>query len=147
MLLPNDGSVLLSCKTTLALHLIQPRSQIKLSSPMDQLNQKYNGSSKENKTSIFEGPQLKTRSAYSNAHEVQGQATTSVSTNKVQKPGMNKLVTSREQMLSSYPDIFEGISTFPRPPYHIEVDPNVTPKQTPCRPVPIHLKEACSRKR
>ena len=55
---------------------------------------------------------------------------------------MNILVTSKEQILSSYPDIFEGISRFPGPPYHIQVNPNVTPKQTPCRSVPIHLKEA-----
>ena len=61
--------------------------------------------------------------------EAQGQATTSVSTNTVQKPGMNMLVTSKEQILSSYPDIFEGISRFPGPPYHIQVDPNVTLKQ------------------
>ena len=55
---------------------------------------------------------------------------------------MNTLVTSKEQILSSYPDIFEGIDRFPGPPYHIQVDPNITPKQTPCRLVPVHLKEA-----
>ena len=27
-------------------------------------------------------------------------------------------------------------------PYKIQLDPKVPPKQTPCRPVPIHLKEA-----
>ena len=58
------------------------------------------------------------------------------------KPGMNTLVTSKEQILYSYPDVFEGISRFPGPPYHIQVDPNVTQKQTPCRLVPVHLKEA-----
>ena len=26
--------------------------------------------------------------------------------------------------------------------YHIQVDPSVTPKQTPCWPIPVHLKEA-----
>ena len=44
--------------------------------------------------------------------EMQGQATTSVSTNAVQKPVMNTLVTSKEQVLSSYPDVFEGIGRF-----------------------------------
>ena len=38
--------------------------------------------------------------------------------------------------------MFEGIGKFPGPPYHIHIDPNVTPKQTPCRPILIHLKEA-----
>ena len=54
---------------------------------------------------------------------------------------MNTLVTGKEQILSSYPDVFEGISRFPGPPYHIEVHPNVTLTQTPCRLVPVHLKE------
>ena len=41
-----------------------------------------------------------------------------------------------------FPDIFEGIGKFPDKPYEIQLDPNVPPKQTPGRPVPIHLKEA-----
>ena len=137
----NDGSVLLSCKTTLALHLIQPRSRLDYLPPWASLI-----------TSTMDHPK-KTRQASLKVHssqqevstqmkEVQGQATTSMSTNTVQKPGMNMLVTSKEQILSSYPDIFEGIGRFPGPPYHIQVDPNVSPKQTLCRPVSAHLKEA-----
>ena len=38
--------------------------------------------------------------------------------------------------------MFEGISRFPGLPYHIQVNMNITLKQTLCRPVPIHLKEA-----
>ena len=37
--------------------------------------------------------------------------------------------------------MFYGIRCFPEPPYLIHVDPNITSKQTPCQPVPIHLKE------
>ena len=56
---------------------------------------------------------------------------------------IHKLITSQEdQIMHEYPDVFEGISKFPGPPYHIQVDPSITPKQTPCRPIPIHLKEA-----
>ena len=44
--------------------------------------------------------------------------------------------------MHEYPDTFEGIGQFPGPPYNIQVDPSVTPKQTPCRPIPIHVKEA-----
>ena len=55
---------------------------------------------------------------------------------------MNKLVTSKEQILTSYQDGFEGIGRFPGSQYHIQVAPNITLKQTPCRPVPVHLKEA-----
>ena len=53
-----------------------------------------------------------------------------------------KLVTSQDQIMCQYLDVFEGIGKFPRPPYHIHVDPSVTPKQTLCRPIPIHLKDA-----
>ena len=74
--------------------------------------------------------------------EVQVHVTMPVSTFISKKPGMNKLVTSKEQILTSYTDIFEGIGGFPWSPYCIQVDPNIMPKQTPCRPVPIHLKEA-----
>ena len=52
------------------------------------------------------------------------------------------LFTSREQILQRYPDIFEGIGCFQGPPYHIHLDQSITPKQTPCRLIPVHLKEA-----
>ena len=44
--------------------------------------------------------------------------------------------------MARFPDVFEGIGKFPGEPYEIQLDPKVPPKQTPCRPVPIHLKEA-----
>ena len=40
-----------------------------------------------------------------------------------------------------YTDVFEGLGKFPGPPYTIHLDPSIQPKQTPCWPVPIHLKE------
>ena len=74
--------------------------------------------------------------------EVQSQATKSTPTDTTQKSGMNMIITSREQILSSYPDVFKGIDRFPGPLYHIHVNPNITPKHTLCQPIPIHLKEA-----
>ena len=53
-----------------------------------------------------------------------------------------KLITTYEQIFQEYPDVFEDIGKFPGPLYHINIDPVVTPKQTPCRPIPIHLKSA-----
>ena len=53
-----------------------------------------------------------------------------------------KLITAYEQITQQYPNVFEGIGRFPGPPYHINIDPTVPPKQTPCRPVPINLKSA-----
>ena len=137
----NNGSVLLSCKISLVLQLIQPRSRLDYLPPWASLI-----------TSTMDHPK-KTRQASLKVHcskqevstqmqETQGQATTSVSKNAMQKPGMNTLVTSKEQILSRYVDVFEGISRFPGPPYHIQVNPNVTLKQTLCRPVPVHLREA-----
>ena len=55
---------------------------------------------------------------------------------------VSRLVTSKEQILQSYPDVFDGIGCFPGPPYHIQLDPNIKPKQTPCRPILVHLKDA-----
>ena len=52
------------------------------------------------------------------------------------------LITNQKQILQEYPDVFEGIGKFPCPPYHIQVNPAVTLKQTPCRPILIHLKDA-----
>ena len=44
--------------------------------------------------------------------------------------------------MKHYPDVIEGIGKFLGPPYTIHLDSSVQPKQIPCRPVPIHLKEA-----
>ena len=63
---------------------------------------------------------------------------TQVSEHKCAVP---KLITSKDQILQEYPDVFQGIGNFPGPSYHIQIDPSVTPKQTPCHPIPFHLKE------
>ena len=52
-----------------------------------------------------------------------------------------KKITSKDLIMKHYPDVFEGIGKIPGPPYTIHLDPSVQPEQTPCRPVPIHLKE------
>ena len=74
-------------------------------------------------------------------HKPQSQATKSTSMNTVHKSNPNIVIMSKEQILSNYPDIFEAIGRFFSLLYHIQVNPNITPKQTPCRLVPIHLKE------
>ena len=62
-----------------------------------------------------------------------------IQSNKSKPP---TLITNQKQILQEYPDVFEGIGKFPGPPYHIQIDPKVMLKQTPCRPIPIHLKDA-----
>ena len=59
----------------------------------------------------------------------------------VQKQDPAITITSKEQIQSKYPDVFKGLGRFPGSPYHIQVDMNITLKQTLCRPVLIHLKE------
>ena len=47
----------------------------------------------------------------------------------------------KEQVKEQYPELFEEIGRIPGEPYHILTDQSITPKQTPCRPIPVHLKE------
>ena len=53
-----------------------------------------------------------------------------------------KLRTSKDLILCEYPDVFDGIGNFPEQSYYIQIVPSVTLKQTPCHPIPVHLKEA-----
>ena len=61
---------------------------------------------------------------------------------KTLMPKDNQLITKKEQIMARFPYVFEGIRKFLGKPYKIQLDPKVSPKQTPCRPVPIYLKEA-----
>ena len=54
----------------------------------------------------------------------------------------NQLVTRQEHIMAQFPDVFKGVGKFPGKPYKICLDPKISPKQTPCRPVPVHLKHA-----
>ena len=58
------------------------------------------------------------------------------------KSTVTKLVTSKDQILHEYPNVFDGIGSFPGPLYHFQIDPSVTPKQTPWCSIPGYLKEA-----
>ena len=58
-----------------------------------------------------------------------------------QQHSLPVIVTQKEQIKALYSDVFEGIGCFPGKPYHINLDQSVTPVQTQCRPVPVHLKE------
>ena len=76
------------------------------------------------------------------SQEPSSKASVPTSRNTVQKPNPNIAITSKEQILSKYLDVCKGIGRFPDLPFHIQVNLNIMPKQTLCRPVPIHLKEA-----
>ena len=129
-----------SNRTTLALHLIQPRSWLDYIPPRPSLitsTMDYPKKTRPTPLTVHRSKQ----EASAQTQDVKVQTTKPVSTPISKKPGVNKLVTSKEQILTSYPDLFEGIGRFSRSPYHIQVDPNIMPKQTPCRPVPVQVHE------
>ena len=106
----NNGSVLLSCATTLALALIQCHTRLDYLPPRASL----------------------ITSSADHLIKTKSQITVHVSKKESEffnhKGMVSKLITSKEQILAS----FYGIGCFPGPPYHIQVDLSVTPKQTPC---------------
>ena len=116
----NEGSVLLSCTTLLALDLIQTRPRLDYLPPRAKLI-----------TSAADHPDITKKTAH------QSKATV-----KSKKPLPVKIVTKKSDIKERYADVFEGVGCFPGPPYHIQVGPKIPPKQTPVRPVPVHLKEA-----
>ena len=129
----NDGSVLISCTTTLVLGLIQPHTDY-----LDYLPSRAS----LNKSSIDHSKKTKRVSVHSSRKAVSAQSLKQESTVSNQQQLLPKLVTSKEQILQSYPDVFESIGHFPDHQYHIQLDPNITPEQTLCRPIPEHLKPA-----
>ena len=128
----NDGSVLLSCKSTLLLGLIQPRPRLDYLPPRASLITSSADHPKKTKAVLH--TQKQEVSTQTIKQEVAAQTPAA----KRQVP---KLITSKEMILCEYPDVFEGIDKFPGPDYHIQFDPSIPPKQTPWQPIPIHLKE------
>ena len=128
----NEGSVLLACKSTLMLGLIQPRTRLDYLPPRASLITSSGDHPKKTKSIMCD--QKQEVSTQRSAHKVATQMPKC-------KYVVPKLDTSKEQILCEYPDVFEGIGSFPGPPYDIQIDPGVTPKQTLCHPIPLHLKE------
>ena len=99
----NDGSVLLSCATTLVFRLIQPHMRLDYLPPRVSLI-----------TSSLDHPKkTKRMSIHSSRKEVSAQSTQQAVTVPDQEDIVPKLVTSKEQILQSYPDVFEGVICFP----------------------------------
>ena len=124
----NEGSVLLSCNTLLTFGLIQSRPRLDYLPPRARLI-----------TSNVDHPRKTKEQVQVQKQEVITKQPDQC--HNTQSTTLPKLITTQCQILQEYPDVFEGIGKFPGPLYHIHVDPGVTPKQTPCRPIPIHLKD------
>ena len=127
-----NGSILLSCITTMELGLIMPCACIDYLPPKARLL-----------TSTCDQPS-KTRMHKPTIHCTKEKPTNMATSNNEKTKILDdtRLITKKEHIMARFPDVFEGIGKFPGEPYTIQLDPKVLPKQTPCRPVPIHLKEA-----
>ena len=133
-----NGSVLLSCRTTMALGLIKPCAQLDYLPPRASLLTStcdHPNTTKPQKPNIHHTKEKQIMRTL--PHNVDAR---SPQTNMI--PEDNRVITTKEQILKRFPDVFEGIGKFPGKPYEIQLDPKVPPKQTPCRPIPIHLKDA-----
>ena len=102
----NDGGVLLSCATTLVLGLIQPHTRLDYLPPRDSLI----------KSSVTHPKKTKRVSIHSSRKEVFTQSPRQVVTVPDQQQLVPKLVTSKEHILHSYPDVIKGVGCFPGPP-------------------------------
>ena len=127
----NDGSVLLSCKTTLLLGLIQPRSRLDYLPPRVSLITSSADHPKKMKAVLH------TQKKPVATERQQQDVTAQMPAVKEKGP---KLITSKEMIMKEYPDVFQGIGKFLGSDYHIQLDPSIPPKQTPSQPIPIHLK-------
>ena len=45
---------------------------------------------------------------------------------------------TKQDFMRFFPDCFQGLGKFQGEPHHIEVDPSVPVKMTPCRPMPLY---------
>ena len=102
----NDGSVLLSCKTTLLLGLIQPRSRLDYLPPRASLI--TSSADHPKKTKVVLHTQKKPVATQSKQQDMTAQ------TPAVKEKGP-KLITNREMIMHEYPDVFQGIGKFPGP--------------------------------
>ena len=136
----NDGSVLLSCKTTLLLGLIQPRSRLDYLPPRASLITSSADHPKKTKAVLH--TQKKPVAAQRKQQEVTAQMPA------VKEKGP-KLITSKEMIMQQYPDVFQGIGNLLGPDCYIQLDPSIPPKQdtmsanshTFQRPVPARNKQ------
>ena len=94
----NNGSVLSSCVTTLAVGLIQPRNRLDYLPPRASLI-------------ISSADHLKKTKSKISVHVSKKESEVSI-----YKGMVSKLITSKENILANYSDVFDGIGCFLGPP-------------------------------
>ena len=137
-----NGSILLSCRTTMELGLIKPHACLDYLPPKARLL--TSTCDQPSKTKIYKPTIQCTKERAKLSKKIAPQQ------NIISHPQLHQnmiqtndqLVTQKEHIMARFPDVFEGVGKFPGEPYKIQLDPKVPPKKTPCRPVLIHLKQA-----
>ena len=108
----NEGSVLLSCNTSLSPGYIQSRPRLDYLPPRASLITSNAGHPRKMKAQVqIQKQEITVQTSY---QQQDAQVTTTT---------VAKLVTTQDQIMCEYPDVFEGIGKFPGPPYHVHVDP------------------------
>ena len=97
-----EGSVLLSCEDVLKLHLITPKPDLE---------------------DMVEG--LKLIASQADINHVSNETHEQESPPALPTP---KTIGCKEDMRKYFPDVIDGLGTFPGKPYHINIDPSVPPK-------------------
>ena len=137
-----NGSILLSCRTTMELGLIKPHVHLHYLPPKARLL--TSTCDQPSKTKIYK-PTIHYTKEIAKPIKKFVPPKNKISTPQVQCNVIQndaQLITKKEHIMARFPDVFEGVGKFPGEPYKIQLDPKVPPKQTPCRPVPICLKQA-----
>ena len=135
-----NGSILLSCRTTMELGLIRPRTCLDYLPPKASLI--ISTCDQPSKTKIHKPNIHYTKERPTMMVTPKNDKISTPQSQQTKIPEDTQLITKKEQIMARFPAVFEGIGKFPGDPYKIQLDPKVPPKQTPCRPVLIHLKEA-----
>ena len=136
------GSILQSCRTTMELGLIKPHAHLDYLPPKARLL--TSTCDQPSKTKIYKPTIQCTKERAKLSMKIAPQQ------NIISDPQLHlnaiqtndQLVTQKEHIMARFPDVFERVSKFPGEPYKIQLNPKVSPKQTPCRLVLIHLKQA-----
>ena len=126
----NDGSVPLSCKSTLVLDLIQPRSRLDYLPPRASLIISTQDHPKKTKqvqapVQINSSKQLSTQSQSKAETSMPFNVQDPLQVSEMKQQRFHKKITSKGLIMKHYPDVFEGIGKFLSPPYTIHLDPSV----------------------
>ena len=128
-----EGSVLLSQETVFQLELLNVKPRLEYLPPRAMLI-----------SSAAVYPKREIHAQYMSPQQPNSTSVLPTSKSKIPQEDTSKkirIMKTKEQIPEQYPELFKGIGQFPGEPYHIHINLSIMPKQTPCRPIPVHLKQ------